>query len=57
MLGQQVRVKLGLRGRDIVSMSPEYEDALLAARAEGVPLLEIYDKAVSAAATKLKKRL
>lgn len=53
---QQVRVKLGLRGRDVVSVSPEYEDALIAARAEGLPLREIYEKALSEAATKIKKR-
>ena len=57
VLDQQVRVKLGLRGRHIVSVSPEYEDALLAARAEDVPLREIYDKAIAEATTRLKKRL
>jgi uncharacterized protein (DUF111 family) len=54
---QQVRVKLGLRGDRIVSVSPEYEDALIAARAEGVPLREIYDRALAEASIKLKKRL
>lgn len=57
VLHQQVRVKLGLRGKDIVSISPEYEDALIAARAEGIPLREIYDKALAEAAAKLKGRL
>lgn len=57
VLDQQVRVKLGLRGNNIVSVSPEYEDALIAARAEGVPLREIYDKALAEAANKLKGRL
>lgn len=57
VLEQQVRVKLGLRGNHIVSVSPEYEDALIAARAEGVPLREIYDKALAEAANKLKRRL
>ena len=54
---QQVRVKLGLRGDRIVSVSPEYEDALIAARAEGLPLREIYDRALAEASIKLKKRL
>ena len=54
---QKIRVKLGLRGREIVSISPEYEDALVAARAAGVPLREIYDKALAEAAAALKKRL
>ena len=57
VMGQQVRVKLGLRGNKIVSVSPEYEDALIAARAEGVPLREVYDKALAEAARKLKGRL
>lgn len=54
--GQQVRVKLGLRGHNVVSVSPEYEDALIAARAEGVPLREVFEKALSEAAVKIKKR-
>ena len=53
---QQVRVKLGLRGHHVVNVSPEYEDALIAARAEGIPLREVYEKAVAEAAVKIKKR-
>jgi len=53
---QQIRVKVGLRGRSVVSVSPEYEDALIAARAEGLPLREVFEKALSAAAAKLDKR-
>lgn len=53
---QQVRVKLGLRGHDVVNVSPEYEDALIAARAEGIPLREVYERAVSEAMGKIKKR-
>lgn len=53
---QKIRVKLGLRGREIVSISPEYEDALVAARAAGVPLREIYEKALAEATAALKKR-
>lgn len=54
--GQQVRVKLGLRGHQVVNVSPEYEDALIAARAEGIPLREVYEKAVAEAAVKINKR-
>lgn len=57
VLAQEVRVKLGLRGKAIVSVSPEYEDALIAARAEGVPLREVYDRALAEASIKLKGRL
>lgn len=53
---QQVRVKLGLRDHHVVSVSPEYEDALIAARAEGIPLREVFEKALSEAAAKIKKR-
>lgn len=53
---QQVRVKLGLRGHDVVNVSPEYEDALIAAQAEGIPLREVYEKAISQATVKIKKR-
>jgi pyridinium-3,5-bisthiocarboxylic acid mononucleotide nickel chelatase len=53
---QDVRVKLGVRNKKVVSVAPEYEDALVAGRAEGIPLREVYEKAVSAAATKLGKR-
>jgi len=57
VLDQEVRVKLGLRGKKIVSVSPEYEDAIIAARAEGLPLREIYDRAQAEAAIRLKGRL
>jgi pyridinium-3,5-bisthiocarboxylic acid mononucleotide nickel chelatase len=53
---QAVRVKLGIRNKKVVSVAPEYEDALVAGRAEGIPLREVYEKAVSAAATKLGRR-
>jgi uncharacterized protein (TIGR00299 family) protein len=40
--GVPVRVKIGLREGRVVTASPEYEDAVAAARATGLPLKEIY---------------
>ena len=40
--GVPVRVKVGLREGRVVTASPEYEDAVAAARATGLPLKEIY---------------
>ena len=47
--GMTVRVKVARRGGQVVSASPEYEDAVAAARATGQPLKEIYTVAASAA--------
>jgi uncharacterized protein (TIGR00299 family) protein len=44
--GQSVRVKVGRRGGEIVTMAPEHDDAAKAARATGLPLKEIYSEAV-----------
>jgi pyridinium-3,5-bisthiocarboxylic acid mononucleotide nickel chelatase len=40
--GVTVRVKIGLREGRVVTASPEYDDAIRAARATGLPLKEIY---------------
>jgi uncharacterized protein (DUF111 family) len=37
-----MRVKIGLRKGRVITASPEYEDAVAAARATGLPLKEIY---------------
>jgi pyridinium-3,5-bisthiocarboxylic acid mononucleotide nickel chelatase len=44
--GARVRVKIGLRGGRVVTASPEYEDAVEAARATGLSLKEIYRRVV-----------
>jgi uncharacterized protein (TIGR00299 family) protein len=45
----KVRVKLGMAGGKVISISPEYEDCAEAARKTGKPLREIYLEAVSEA--------
>ena len=45
--GHNVKVKLGRRGGRVVTASPEYEDAVQAARATGAPLKDVY-RAVAA---------
>lgn len=47
--GQGVRVKLGARGGEITTASVEYADAARAARATGLPLKEVYRRALLAA--------
>jgi uncharacterized protein (TIGR00299 family) protein len=47
--GLQVRVKLGRTGGKVVTMAPEYEDAAGVARATGLPLKEVYARAIDAA--------
>ncbi|MGH2818763.1 MAG: nickel pincer cofactor biosynthesis protein LarC [Actinomycetota bacterium] len=55
--GQPVRVKVGRRGGEIVTMAPEHEDAAKAARATGLPLKEIYSEAARLARTAAVGRL
>ncbi len=43
-----VRIKLGLRGQDIVKAAPEYDDCAAAARRAGVPLRSVMDAALEA---------
>lgn len=47
--GSPVRVKLGKRAEDIVTIAPEHDDASKAARATGLPLKEVYALAIEAA--------
>ena len=47
--GRPVSVKLGLRAGRAVTVSPEFEDAAAAARATGIPLKDVYRRAISAA--------
>lgn len=51
-----VRVKMGRRGGEVVTISPEFEDAARAARATGLALREVFDRAASAARTLLESR-
>jgi uncharacterized protein (TIGR00299 family) protein len=44
--GQKVRVKIGSRHGDVISTAPEYEDVLTASQATGIPLKEIYSRAL-----------
>jgi uncharacterized protein (TIGR00299 family) protein len=43
--GQTVRVKIARRGGEVVTVSPEYEDAAKVARATGAPLKDVYERA------------
>lgn len=45
--GQEVRVKLGMRAGEAITASPEYEDAARAARATGMPLKDVYRRAMA----------
>jgi len=44
----QVRIKVGRRGGQVVTASPEYEDCLAAARARGVAFREVFEAARAA---------
>lgn len=46
--GLPVRVKVGRRGGRITSAAPEHDDAAAAARATGLPLKTIYERALQA---------
>jgi pyridinium-3,5-bisthiocarboxylic acid mononucleotide nickel chelatase len=48
--GAEVRVKRAFLGDDVVTVQPEYDDALAAARTAGVPVTEILDSARALAA-------
>ena len=52
--GHPVRVKIARRGSEVVTVAPEYEDAARAARASGLPLKDVYDRAERSARLSLK---
>ncbi|MBW3594037.1 MAG: nickel pincer cofactor biosynthesis protein LarC [Actinobacteria bacterium] len=52
--GHAVRVKVAHRGPEVVTTSPEYEDASRAAMATGMPLKDVYQRAEAAARRKLR---
>ena len=55
--GQAVRVKLGQRGGEIVTLAPEHDDAARAARATGLALKEVYAEATRLARSAAVGRL
>jgi uncharacterized protein (DUF111 family) len=44
--GETVRVKLGIKSGDVVTVSPEHDDALRVAKITGLPLKDVYATAV-----------
>ena len=52
-----VRVKIARRGGDVVTVSPEFEDASAAARASGLPLKEVYARATELATARIRQTL
>lgn len=54
--GIVVRVKVGSRAEDVVSVSPEFEDARAVAEKTGLPLKEVYRLAEGAARAQLGTR-
>ena len=44
--GHRVRVKIGRRRDEITTVAPEHDDAVAAAEASGLPLKQIYERAV-----------
>ena len=55
--GQPVRVKVGRRAGEIVTLAPEHDDAARAARATGLPLKEVYAEATRLARSSDAARL
>jgi uncharacterized protein (TIGR00299 family) protein len=49
--GETIRVKLGLRGGRIVTVAPEYAEAAAISDRAGLPLKEVYARALEAART------
>lgn len=52
--GHDVRVKIGRRANQVITVSPEYEDCARAARATGMPLKDVYERARKGATQSLK---
>jgi uncharacterized protein (TIGR00299 family) protein len=50
---QTLRVKIGSRHDDVISISPEFEDVVAAARITGMPAKEIYSRALEKAREQL----
>ena len=52
--GHPLSIKIGLREGDVVTMAPEYEEALVVAHATGLPLKEVYARALDEARLQLR---
>lgn len=50
--GHPLRVKTGSRGGEVVTAAPEFEDARRVAKATGIPLKEVYERARLAASVR-----
>lgn len=46
--GRRVRLKVGYRAGEVVTVAPEYDDAVAVARATGIPLKDVYRAALDA---------
>ncbi len=54
--GHRLRVKLGRRGGEVMTVSPEHEDAVTVARATGMALREVHARAIAEARMLLAKK-
>ncbi len=52
--GHPLRIKVGMWEGDVVTMAPEYEEAVVVARATGLPLKEVYARALDEARLQLR---
>jgi uncharacterized protein (TIGR00299 family) protein len=50
--GHPVRIKIAQRAGKVVTMAPEYEDAVKVARSTGAPLKDVYERALELARTR-----
>ncbi len=51
--GETVRVKIGSRNGDVITIAPEFEDVLAATRSTGLPMKEIYSRALHQASEQM----
>ena len=52
--GHPLRVKIARRAGAVITIAPEYEEAVTVARATGLPLKEVYERATAAARVSLE---
>ncbi|MDP9233130.1 MAG: nickel pincer cofactor biosynthesis protein LarC [Actinomycetota bacterium] len=51
--GETIRVKIGSRNGDVIMVAPEFDDVLAAARSTGLPMKEIYARALRQASAQM----